>query len=249
MLEMEVTDLWEAASRVQTVDQYKHWIKSEVRLVLPHGAFACGHGQVNSAGVSMDYVLTIDYPIDYLNSIRNTSGGIDTPLMRRWFQTRKPVIFEASCPRLEVSENWLENFRKHKLINAIAHAEYDLERHIGTYFSFHCLPEPLGQAQRAILVGITPVLHETLLRVIARFESEKSTAYVGLSAREEGIARCIVLGNSNSEIAGKLKLSENTIKHHITAILRKIGCANRAELAARISANPEARSGNGTKVL
>lgn len=50
MHEIEVTNLWEAASRVQTVDQYKHWIKSEVRLVLPHGAFACGCSQVNSAG-------------------------------------------------------------------------------------------------------------------------------------------------------------------------------------------------------
>ncbi len=249
MAEIEITDLWEVATSIRTVEQYKNWIGNEVRQVLPHGAFACGHGRVHSAGVSMDYVVLVDYPIHYLDTIRNSAGAIDTPLMRYWFQSRKPVIFKADQPAMAVSETWLENFRKHGLINAIAHAEYDIERCIGTYFSFHRLPEPLGHTQRAILAGITPVLHETLLRVIAGHENAQVDCYAGLSSKENLIAQCIAGGASNQEIAAKLMLSENTVKHHVTAILKKTACANRAELAVRIAAKAETPANNGTEVL
>ena len=72
------------------------------------------------------------------------------------------------------SAAWLENFRRHQLVNAAVHACYDQVRCIGTYFSFHRLPAPLGQVQRAILEGITPLLHETLPHVVSRVEAASS---------------------------------------------------------------------------
>ena len=44
-------------------------------------------------------------------------------------------------------------------------------------------------------------------------------------------------GLSNSEIADKLGISENTVKVHIQHMLDKTGCKNRTELAieARVS--------------
>jgi DNA-binding CsgD family transcriptional regulator len=246
---IEITDIWEVATTIQTVAQYKNWIANEVRLILPHGAFACGYGRVHSAGVTMDHLLTVDYPAAYLETIRNSAGAIDTPLMRHWFQTRKPLIFKAEEPSMTVPETWLDNFRQHGLVNAIVHAEYDVARCVGTYFSFHRLPEPLGQPQRAILAGITPVLHETLLRVIAAHESAKADCLADLSAKEKVVACCVGEGNSNQEIAAKLGLSENTVKHYLTAILKKTACANRAELAVQIVAKTKALSRNGTEVL
>lgn len=249
MAEIELTDIWDVATTVQTVAEYKHWIAHEVRLILPHGAFACGHGRVHSAGVTMDHVLTVDYPVAYLDAIRNSAGAIDTPLMRQWFQSRKPIIYKADDATIAVPAVWLENFRSNGLVNALVHAEYDVERCVGTYFSFHRLPEPLGQPQRAILAGITPVLHETLLRVIATHESTRKNCLSGLSAKEQAVACCVVQGNSNPEIATRLGLSENTVKHHLTAILKKTDCANRAELAVRIAAEGKALTRHGTEVL
>jgi two-component system, NarL family, nitrate/nitrite response regulator NarL len=53
----------------------------------------------------------------------------------------------------------------------------------------------------------------------------------GLTPREIEIVRAVASGHSNSEIAGKLSISEQTVKHHITNIFDKLGVYNRLELS------------------
>jgi two-component system, NarL family, nitrate/nitrite response regulator NarL len=53
----------------------------------------------------------------------------------------------------------------------------------------------------------------------------------GLTAREVEITSAVVAGLSNKEIARKLSLSEDTVKHHLTNIFNKMGASNRLELA------------------
>ena len=45
------------------------------------------------------------------------------------------------------------------------------------------------------------------------------------------IIDCIVQGDSNKEIAGKLNLSEGTIRNSLSNILLKLGLRNRTQLA------------------
>lgn len=52
-----------------------------------------------------------------------------------------------------------------------------------------------------------------------------------LTRREVEITSAVVAGLSNREIAGKLSLSEDTVKHHLTNIFDKMGASNRLELA------------------
>lgn len=52
----------------------------------------------------------------------------------------------------------------------------------------------------------------------------------GITPREMEVVTAIVAGYSNREIAHKLTLSEQTIKHHITNIFDKLGVSNRMEL-------------------
>jgi two-component system, NarL family, nitrate/nitrite response regulator NarL len=49
--------------------------------------------------------------------------------------------------------------------------------------------------------------------------------------RENEIISAIVTGNANKEIAIKLSLSEDTVKHHLSNIFDKAGVSNRLELA------------------
>ena len=51
-----------------------------------------------------------------------------------------------------------------------------------------------------------------------------------LSPREKEVFRHIMEGGSNAEIAGKLYISENTVKFHVKNILKKTACSNRTEL-------------------
>lgn len=53
----------------------------------------------------------------------------------------------------------------------------------------------------------------------------------GLTGREMEIVTAIVSGYSNREIAQKLDISEDTVKHHVTNVFDKLGVFNRLELA------------------
>jgi hypothetical protein len=92
------------AERVRNIEGFKNWTRGTVRVLLPHSALACGHGRIHSAGVTMDYVVTVDYPAEHLQAIRNPSGGIDTPLMRRWLMQRSPIFFDVEDPWADLND-------------------------------------------------------------------------------------------------------------------------------------------------
>lgn len=54
------------------------------------------------------------------------------------------------------------------------------------------------------------------------------------SPRERDVLRLIAAGRRNKDIAQALGVSENTVKFHVSSLLRKSGVASRAELAALI---------------
>ncbi len=56
-------------------------------------------------------------------------------------------------------------------------------------------------------------------------------AHQALSPREMQVLICLTQGLSNKEIALKLKISQQTVKNHITAILRKLDVADRTQAA------------------
>jgi NarL family two-component system response regulator YdfI len=53
-----------------------------------------------------------------------------------------------------------------------------------------------------------------------------------LSPRENEILHLLAAGLGNKEIAWKLKISEHTVKFHVTSILNKLGASNRTEAVA-----------------
>jgi DNA-binding NarL/FixJ family response regulator len=53
-----------------------------------------------------------------------------------------------------------------------------------------------------------------------------------LSDREREVLRLVARGQSNKQIATKLRITERTAKFHVTAILNKLGAENRAQAVA-----------------
>jgi DNA-binding NarL/FixJ family response regulator len=49
-----------------------------------------------------------------------------------------------------------------------------------------------------------------------------------LTARENAVLRLVAHGQPNSEIAGKLFISEKTVRNHLTSIFDKLGVDSRA---------------------
>lgn len=99
---------------------------------------------------------------------------------------------------------------------------------------------------------LTPLLHKTFTRVV-REHKERTAAvaynYNLLTGREQEIATCISQGKSNGDIAQLLGVSENTIRNHVSRILDRTGCNNRAGLATAVIVQEQNRFGMGTKIL
>jgi len=55
--------------------------------------------------------------------------------------------------------------------------------------------------------------------------------YTPLSTREMQILTCVAHGKSNKEIAQELKISQQTVKNHMTSILRKLNVEDRTQAA------------------
>ncbi len=53
------------------------------------------------------------------------------------------------------------------------------------------------------------------------------------SARELAVLALVMEGLTNDEIGHRLGVTEETVKKHVSSLLRKFGAANRAELAAK----------------
>ncbi len=61
--------------------------------------------------------------------------------------------------------------------------------------------------------------------------SDPGEPFHPLSGREMEVLECVTLGMSNKEIAGVLGISHQTVKNHVTAILRKLGVEDRTQAA------------------
>ena len=89
----------------------------------------------------------------------------------------------------------------------------------------------LFEAVRAVSAGgslLQPVVASKLLRHM-RGGAENTTSTQALSEREMEVLHLLAQGKANKEIASALVISERTVKFHVSAILRKLGAANRTE--------------------
>lgn len=70
---------------------------------------------------------------------------------------------------------------------------------------------------------------EDQIEAAPRPYSEPGSPFHPLSEREMQVLECVVTGLSNKEIAGLLGISHQTVKNHVTSILRKFGVEDRTQ--------------------
>lgn len=239
---MSVRLLRDSAASLRTVDEFKLWTRKQLRQTLPHEAAIFGLGHLHAGGVGLDYLVTIDYPLEHIEAIRNRAGAIDTPILRRWLATQQPQIFDAENPWPETPPTWLDSFRRHRLRNALVDATYDHSRCVGTYHSLYRMPVTPGEKEAQLLRELLPILHETVLRIVGALDESDRLAenFATLTEREREVVRWLRLGRTNAQIASQTGMSENTIKHYVTGIFEKLDVCNRAQLV-RLLAERETR--------
>jgi DNA-binding CsgD family transcriptional regulator len=94
----------------------------------------------------------------------------------------------------------------------------------------------LPQVQRNALDGSTPGTASAVTVTAAEVPVTSATVpAVRLSPREQEVLQLVSEGYSNSMIAGRLHLSENTIKTYVENLLSRLNARNRAEAVAAAS--------------
>jgi DNA-binding NarL/FixJ family response regulator len=98
-------------------------------------------------------------------------------------------------------------------------------------------PDEIVRALRAALEGDTPLSPRVAAMIVHRARAvsggaEAAARTIGeLTDREREILRLVAEGLDNMEIARTLYLSPTTVKRHVSAILAKLGVANRVQAA------------------
>ena len=118
--------------------------------------------------------------------------------------------------------------------------------------------ELLFKAIRSVVAGqywvgrdlVTDIVRHLRERAAASARRRPAPAQ-RLTAREREIVAMVAEGSSNRELASRLGLAEDTVKHHISNIFDKLGVSNRAELGAYAAshglAEPPARADEGNE--
>lgn len=91
--------------------------------------------------------------------------------------------------------------------------------------------EELSAAIRRAVAG-QPSLSPEAAQILIKKVSEPAKLGNDMTDREHEILALIVDGLSNSEIAGRLFISQSTVKFHVSNILSKLGVTTRTEAVA-----------------
>jgi DNA-binding NarL/FixJ family response regulator len=101
----------------------------------------------------------------------------------------------------------------------------------------HTPPLDLLRAIEIVAAGDALLAPSITRRLIAEFAARRDPtipppALGELTKREREVTLLVAKGLSNSEIAGRLVISPLTAKTHVSNVLRKLGCRDRAALVA-----------------
>lgn len=95
-------------------------------------------------------------------------------------------------------------------------------------------PEELRKSLLHVIQGegaLSPEVTGTVLRALAH--QPESPTQQPISDRELEVLDCLAIGQTTSQIATKLFISENTVKTHVRHILEKLEASNRTEAVGK----------------
>jgi DNA-binding CsgD family transcriptional regulator len=173
--------------------------------------------------------------------LRPDAGRIRRDLWR----TRTGGVIAAAggdaATAISVLENYAQDLDRAGLNMELIWARIDLgrclvgvdrDRAIAEFTAAAALAERCGAASDGRIAA--QALRRLGVRAWRRGTAGAGIGLLGLSGREQEIARRVADGASNREIADSLVLAPKTVERHVSNILAKLGARNRTELAALV---------------
>jgi DNA-binding NarL/FixJ family response regulator len=152
---------------------------------------------------------------------------------------RMPVVDGLEATRIICADPHLERTR------VLVLTTFDLDEYVygalragaSGFLLKDAPPRDLLHAIEVVAAGDALLAPSITRRLIAEFAARPDPAstpesLAELTDREREITRLVAEGLTNNEIAGRLVISPLTAKTHVSNVLRKLGCRDRAALVA-----------------
>jgi DNA-binding CsgD family transcriptional regulator len=242
----------QAVSRVRGDQAFTAWIEHELQQIFPHGGVLCGLGRVSGQKWTLHRMFVHRFPVAYVqNFVSPQTGEFDCPFLNQWSKSREPLLCElGAADRATVAE--VPRIRHFGIRSVAIHGGIDDVFGTGHFMMLtNHVAEPNS---RQLLEFLLPSAAAAFLRIAAELpQSPPRTASKlqgwQLTQNEIEIAGWLGQGKSNADIAKILGKSNNTIKHQVTSLLRKLGVSNRVQAAVKLhaiaSAEPAVPPGEG----
>jgi DNA-binding NarL/FixJ family response regulator len=198
--------------RIAVIDDHPLFREGAVQsLTCMDGIEVVGEGATAADALSVAEEL---HPDVMLLDISMPGGGIEAAANIAWaYPSVRPVMFTASESERDVASA-LEAGARGYILKGSSCAE-------------------VVEAVRAIVQGASYVAPNLAARLLMgrgkRNEGVAREPVSDLTAREDEILALVSSGMTNKEIANRLRLTERTVKHHMTSIKRKSNVTNRVE--------------------
>lgn len=251
--EAALIKLMDSLGRINTGDRLISWVRKDLQSIFPHGAFICGVGRIHPTGISPVKLYVSNFPLDYLQSLKQANGLYFSSAIQNWLATGEVLLLDiGKTDDAELDPDWLERFKASSLQNIAAHGIYDLTRQHASYFSFHQIPGTLRARHRFLLQMLVPHMHAALLRILHKIKEDKGAAGANrvLTTRELEVLTWICEGKTSTEIATILNISPSTVRNQTQSILVKLRVNTRAQAAAKaikkglvVSRHPDSQFG------
>jgi DNA-binding CsgD family transcriptional regulator len=138
----------------------------------------------------------------------------------------EPFLLELDGDWAAAAERWTAMGCPYEAALALGHADDDAAQRRG-------LAELQRLGAHPAARRIARTLRERGVRDVSRGPRAATRENpAGLTARELEVVALVADGLRNAEIAGRLFVSEKTVAHHVSAILRKLGVATRSQAGA-----------------
>jgi DNA-binding NarL/FixJ family response regulator len=99
------------------------------------------------------------------------------------------------------------------------------------YLSAAITPTALRRVVSAVLCGEVAVSRSMVRELVSKLHETARSTSAGLSPREAEVLALLRRGQSTAVIAASLGISPVTVRRHISAVMRKTRCKDRAGLA------------------
>lgn len=149
------------------------------------------------------------------------------------------VVMDVMMPELDgisATQQLLQRYPRLHILALTSFSDGDVVRRVLQGGACGCILKSVEGRELAAAIRTADagrvVLTEETTQALVRAVVEPVKPGGDLSDRELEVLAMLVQGDSNDQIAAKLYISRNTIRHHVHNILNKLGAVNRTEAVA-----------------